>query len=52
MAAADDLARRAHAAVCELADIKPEENLYEPVFANSDRIDYYTTEYGVKKKYF
>ena len=52
VAAADDLARRAHAAVCELAGIKPEENLYEPVFANSDRIDYYTTEYGVKKKYF
>ncbi len=51
VAAADDLARRAHAEVCRLAGIEPEENIYEPVFANSDRIDYYTTEYGVKKKY-
>ena len=50
--AADDLAKRVHAEVCRLAGIDPEENIYEPVFMNSDRIDYYTDTYGVKKKYF
>jgi len=52
VAAADKLAREAHAAVCRLVGIEPEENIYEPVFANSDRIDYYTDTYDVKKKYF
>jgi len=52
VAAADELARKAHAEVCRLAGINPEENIYEPVFNNSKRIDYYTTEYGAKKKYF
>lgn len=51
VAAVDKLARDVHAAVCRLAGIDPEENIYEPVFANSDRIDYYTDTYGVKKKY-
>jgi len=52
VAAGEKLAREAHAAVCRLAGIAPEENIYEPIFANSDRIDYYTDTYGVKKKYF
>ena len=51
VASADKLARETHAAVCRLAGIEPEDNIYEPVFANSDRIDYYTENYGVKKKY-
>lgn len=51
VAAVDKLARDVHAKVCRLAGINPEENIYEPVFANSDRIDYYTDTYGVKKKY-
>ena len=36
-----DLVRRSHAAVCRLAGINPEENLYPPVFENSERVDYY-----------
>ena len=41
-----DLTIRCHDAVCRLAGIDPKENLYEPVFKDSKRIDYYTTEYG------
>ena len=44
----EDLTRRVHAAICELAGIK--ENIYEPVFNNSKRIDYYTDKYGVGYK--
>ena len=43
-----DLIKRMHKAVCELA--KVENNLYEPIYNNSKRIDYYTTEYGVEKR--
>ena len=49
--AADKLGIAAHEAVCRLAGIDPSENLYPPVFNNTDRVDYYTTTYGVKKKY-
>ena len=42
-----DLTIRAHSAVCSLAGISPDENLYEHVFNNSKRIDYYTDKYGV-----
>lgn len=42
-----DLTRRCHAAVCRLSGIEPEENLYPPVFDDTDRIDYYTDTYGV-----
>ena len=42
-----DLTVRCHDAVCQLAGIDPKENIYEPIFQNSKRIDYYTTEYGV-----
>lgn len=41
-----DLTKRMHQAVVDLAGIK--ENLYEPVFDNSKRIDYYTDSYGFK----
>ena len=51
VAATHELTRSAHEAVCRLAGIDPAENLYEPVFNNSDRIDYYTDTYGYKKKY-
>ena len=44
-----DLTERCHAAVCRLAGIEPEKNLYLPNFRNSRRIDYYTTEYGEEK---
>ncbi|MBE6764662.1 MAG: 1-acyl-sn-glycerol-3-phosphate acyltransferase [Ruminococcaceae bacterium] len=44
--AADKLTRDSHAAVCRLAGIEPEENIYPPVFDNTDRIDYYTDTYG------
>lgn len=49
--ASDKLGVEAHEAVCRLAGIEPGENLYPPVFNNTDRIDYYTDTYGVKKKY-
>ena len=45
-----DLTKRAHSAVCQLSMTNPEENLYEPIFNKSKRIDYYTTEYGVGYK--
>lgn len=48
--AVEDITIRAHEAVCRLAGIDPKENLYPPLFDNSKRIDYYTTEYGKKKK--
>ena len=40
-----DLTIRMHKAVCFLAEIN--ENLYEPIFNQSKRIDYYTDKYGV-----
>ena len=42
-----DLTIRAHKAVCVLAGIDPDKNIYEPVFNDSRRIDYYTDTYGV-----
>lgn len=45
-----DLTIRAHKAVCVLAGIDPDKNIYEPVFNDSRRIDYYTDTYGVGYK--
>jgi 1-acyl-sn-glycerol-3-phosphate acyltransferase len=45
-----DLTVRAHNAVCSLAGIDPAENIYEPEFNDSRRIDYYTDTYGVGYK--
>ena len=45
-----DLTERCHDAVCKLAGIDPEKNLYAKVFDNSKRIDYYTDTYGVGYK--
>lgn len=36
-----ELTIRAHSAVCTLVGIRPDENIYEPVFNDSKRIDYY-----------
>lgn len=41
---------RCHEAVCRLAGIEPGENIYPPLYDQSKRIDYYTTEYGVGYK--
>ena len=41
-----DLTIRAHNAVCSLVGIDPADNIYEPDFNDSKRIDYYTTSYG------
>ena len=41
-----DLTIRAHNAVCTLAGIDPDKNIYAPVFNYSKRIDYYTDTYG------
>ncbi|MCR5328532.1 MAG: 1-acyl-sn-glycerol-3-phosphate acyltransferase [Saccharofermentans sp.] len=45
-----DLTIRANQAVCALAGIDPDKNIYEPVFNDSRRIDYYTDTYGVGYK--
>lgn len=45
-----DLTERCHDAVCRLAGIDPNENLYPRIFDDSKRIDYYTTTYGVGYK--
>ena len=45
-----DLTRRSHEEVCKLAGIDPEKNIYPPIFDNSKRVDYYTTEYGIGYK--
>ncbi len=37
----NDITMRAHDEVCRLAGIDPEENLYQPIFDNSKRVDYY-----------
>ncbi|MBP5289744.1 MAG: 1-acyl-sn-glycerol-3-phosphate acyltransferase [Clostridia bacterium] len=37
----EDLVRRCHEAVCRLAGIEPEENLYPPLFDRTKRVDYY-----------
>ena len=39
-----DLVLRAHEAVCRLAGIEPENNIYPPIFENTERIDYYKTK--------
>lgn len=44
-----DLTKRCHDAVCSLAGINPNDNLYPPLFDKSQRIDYYTNTYGIKK---
>ena len=46
----DDLTVRSHDAICSLAGIEPSENIYEPLFDKSKRIDYYATEYGIGYK--
>jgi len=37
----NDLTRRVHEAICRLAGIDPEKNVYPPVYDHSKRIDYY-----------
>lgn len=44
------LLTRCHDAVCRLAGIDPAENIYEPVYNDSERVDYYTDTYGVGYK--
>lgn len=45
-----DLTRRCHEEVCKLAGINPKENLYDSIYDNSKRIDYYTDTYGINYK--
>ena len=45
-----DLTTRVHDEVCRLAGIDPKENIYEPIFNDSKRIDYYTDTYGLNYK--
>lgn len=46
----DELTIRCRDAVCRLAGIDPEKNIYPPLFNDSKRIDYYTDKYGVGYK--
>ena len=46
----EELTKRVHKAICELAGINPKDNIYEPIFNHSKRIDYYTSTYGVNYK--
>ncbi len=48
--AVEEMTVRAHHAVCELAGIDPKQNIYPPLFRQSKRVDYYTTEYGKSEK--
>ncbi len=45
-----DLTKRSHEAVCRLAGINPNENLYPAIFDETERVDYYTHTYGVGYK--
>ena len=47
-----DLTIKAHRAVCKLAGIDPEKNIYSPLYSKetNKRIDYYTDTYGVGYK--
>ena len=45
-----DLIVRSHDAVCVLAGRDPKQALYDQVFNKSQRVDYYTSEYGVGYK--
>lgn len=45
-----DLANRCHDEVCKLCGIDPRENIYENIYNDSKRIDYYTDTYGVNYK--
>ena len=40
----------ARQAVCRLAGINPEDNLYPPVFCDNDRVDYYFNPKAVPLK--
>lgn len=44
--AVEEMTVRAHHEICRLAGIEPKKNLYPPLFRQTRRIDYYTTEYG------
>ncbi len=46
----EELTVRCHEAVSRLAGFAPEDDLYPPIYDNSKRIDYYTTEYGIGYK--
>lgn len=46
----DDLTKRVHREVCELAGIDPDKNIYPPIFKDTKRVDYYTDTYGVGYK--
>ena len=45
-----ELLERVHDEVCKLAGIDPDKNIYEKIYSNSKRIDYYTDTYGVGYK--
>ena len=46
--AKDELTIKVHKAICEMTDNS--DNIYEPIYNNNQRIDYYTNEYGKNYK--
>ncbi len=46
--AKDELTIKVHKSICEMTDNS--DNLYEPIYNNSKRIDYYTDKYGINYK--
>ena len=45
-----ELTTKVHDSVCLLAGINPEDSLYNPIFNNDKRVDYYTNKYGIGYK--
>lgn len=45
-----DLTVKCHDEICTLVGINPKDNIYDALYDNSKRIDYYTSEYGIGYK--
>ena len=45
-----EMTTKVHDSVCLLAGINPEDNIYNPIYNNDKRVDYYTNKYGIGYK--
>lgn len=45
-----EMTTKVHDRVCLLAGINPEDNIYNPIYNNDKRVDYYTNKYGIGYK--
>ncbi|MBO4354522.1 MAG: 1-acyl-sn-glycerol-3-phosphate acyltransferase [Clostridia bacterium] len=46
----NDVVRRAHEAVCRLSGVEPKDNIYPPIYNDSERIDYYPLPLAEKEE--